>query len=265
MRFAFALTIVFALSACRDGDRGYSLGDATYDPALLASSGGEVSLTDGTRFDFAITSDRFRQWDAARKGFGRAVAARFGALLNPAAPSERSIRRATAYLEGEPGARQSIVRAGMSVRDFVLMTVALEQQMQLASRRSAETPVAAMPPPLPPYPLADDTLAGYGRTPSYALPPHVLPGDSVRRVDTVFLPPDTMRAGGDTLRPRMPAGSRDSVRRPPRDTAFPRPPDSLPPPRDSLEMRPDSASRPSSSPARSLSRSAATTDTFRAA
>jgi hypothetical protein len=217
MRPVRAFLVAFALAACDRGE--YSIGDARYDPAQLASSGGEVSLSDGTRLDFVITSDRYNQWDAARKGLSRPVSTRFGALLKPKSPTARTIERAVAYLEGDAAARQSIERAGMSVRDFVLMTVALEQQMQLATAKRT-TALAPMRDPVPaPAPATIDTSyqpAAEARDSA--------PLDTAWKVDTSARRRDTVRppAPRDTVAPK-----RDTLV-PKRDTLLP-----LPPPPDS--------------------------------
>lgn len=211
MRMGRLFLFAFALTACRD--EGYSVGDASYDPSLLTSSGGEVSLADGTHLDFLITSDRFKQWDAARRGFSRGASTRFGALLKPSAPTERTIQRAISYLESESNARQAIERTGMTVRDFVLMTVALEQQMRLATRRRTPGYPSEMPVSIDtPLPTAGDL------GPSYPYDP--LPADSARVTDTILLPSprDTGPVRRDTLRPaREPV--RDTLRLPSRDTS----------------------------------------------
>lgn len=230
---AFALVAVLA-AGCRDK---YSVGEAKYDPSLLTSSGGEVSLSDGSSFDYTITSDRYKQWDAARKGFSRSVSARFGDILNPAAPTERTIQRAITYLEGQQAVRASIERAGMTVRDFVMMTVALEQQMRLATRRRELPEMTELPPPVDTFALdttrSDSAYLPGEPGPRYPYTP--VPVDSPRRVDTVYLPQRDSLPARDTLRAR-----RDTTR-PPRDS-LPPPPDSSQA-RDSIPAPPDSLRR----------------------
>src|SRR5687767_11129489 len=140
------------LVAC---NRGESNDRAPVDPSQFSSSSGEVALSDGGSLEFSITSEQYKQWYAAQQALDKRVASRFGALLQPASPSERSIRRAVEYLESQPSARQAIERAGMSVRGFVVTTVALEQEMRVASESGQRPPdtMPAMPAPLPyPYP-----------------------------------------------------------------------------------------------------------------
>jgi hypothetical protein len=199
MRSVLALVLASALAACGSGDYASSF---TSDGRLLSSSGGEVELADGTRLGFVITSDRYKQWDAGRRGWGRGVASHFGNLLQPKSPTRRTIDRAVAYLESQGRARQAIERAGMSVRDFVLMTVALEQEMQLASGqggvRSAAAPARAPS-------MTDSTYVA------------ATIDSSRREVDTLAAPTsrDSVPPKRDTLwlkPPPPPAPSRDTLR-----------------------------------------------------
>lgn len=223
---------------------------------------GDVSLreSDGA----LVSSEQYRQWYAAHQGLDRRIASRFGALLRPSSPTERTIDRAVAYLNSEPRAREAIRRSGLSVRDFVLTTVALEQEMRVASQtgsRSADTlrvgslypypypyPTDTtarpayqsvpnpypLPPPATPYPM---TAPAHG-TPTGALPQ---PRDTARRVDTVYVPSPARRDSAprrdvfwsrDTTVRRDTAPGRDTLQR--RDTT---------PRRDTI-IRPDTTARP---------------------
>lgn len=255
MRRAWGLLVILA-AAC---DRGESdsgrvaersaLQDA--DGSLVANATGEVSLTDGSTLQFVVTSERYKQWDAARQGLDARTKVRFGQILQPRAPTERSIDQATAFLQGNPAARQSITRAGMSVRDFVLMTVALEQEMQLAGDPEAHAPPALLPMPMPePMPLPPPPIDTSYR------PAPVLPSP---RYDTLYGTPATRDSG---IRPWKPSETprhdtvivrRDSISRPtlapPRDTTIRR--DSVPRPtvRDTVRdttrrTPPDTLDRP---------------------
>jgi hypothetical protein len=222
--------------------------DARVNPAWLTNSSGEVSLADGSTMDYAITSERYKQWDRAREGLSRSVAARFGELLQPKAPTERSIQRSVTYLQSDARARQAIESAGLSVRGFVEMTVALEQQMQLATARG-EIPPEAMPVmpydtmayqtvPPPAYPYPTDTFRVDTAIAPYPQPmPSPYPVDTVTRAPTVFrrnfeLPaPDTSRRT-DSVPVR-------------RDAVLPPRPEPVPVPRrDSVLPRRDSISIP---------------------
>ena len=237
----------------------------------LYNASGEVALSDGGSLEFSITSESYKKWYRAHQGLDRRIASRFGALLQPASPSERNIDRAVEYLESEPKARDAIESAGMSIREFVVTTVALEQEMRVASERGdkpmdtlamavpypadsmyppAYTPYTpAYPPTYPPaYPPPAYPAPTYptpyppAYTPTNPVTPPAYPVlperrvDTTRRTDTIYLPQrDTVRR--DSVRSRVDTlwTRRDTIR--PRrdsvrrDTLLPRPP------RDTL--RPD--------------------------
>jgi hypothetical protein len=178
MRPLAAVVALIALLGGCDLVGGASGGQA--NASLRSSAGGEVTLSDGGSLHFAITSEKYKQWDAARQGITRGIAARFGALLQPQVPTTRSIALAADYLESQPGARRSIENAGMSVREFVVMTVALEQEMRLASNQVATAPPTdSMPYEFPPI---DTTFIA--PEPITPVVPETIPVDSIIRVDT---------------------------------------------------------------------------------
>ena len=194
MRFMRLLMLGAALAACRDEGRGEQVA-ARLDAAQLTSSDGEVALAEGGTLRFSVTSEQFRKWDAAQAGIDKTIQARFGDILKPESPSERTIDAAVAYLEGQPSARAAIEGAGLSVRQFVVTTVALEQEMRLASGRGSREP----------EPFVDSAVAMTPDTLT-TMPPVILPyqpppptvyppiDTAPRRVDTVYMP-----ASGDTL------------------------------------------------------------------
>jgi hypothetical protein len=192
------------LVACNRGDNTPL---RTADGSLLSSSGGDVELADGSRLQFVITSERYKQWDAARSALRPNVAARFGALLQPKSPSEKTIDRAVAFLETDVASREAIDRTGMSVKDFVLMTVALEQEMRAVADRGAQRP---QPSPMP-APLPSPVDSGADPRPPATAP-------STPRVDTAVKPDmiftsqrrDTSAPKRDTA--TVPKPSRDTVR-----------------------------------------------------
>jgi hypothetical protein len=215
------LAAAVLLAAC---DQLEGLRGGRSNGSLLSSSGGEVALADGGSLEFAITSEQYKRWDRARRGISRPVAARFGEILQPDAPTERSISEAVVYLESEARARNSIEKAGMSVRGFVVMTVALEQEMRVASGqpRVRQPEPTALPYDFPQF----DTTLIQPAQPPYPTP-YPMPVDSYRvdtyRVDTAFpiTPRDSTTRGilpsRDTLsRQRPTIFRRDTVIR--RDT-----------------------------------------------
>ena len=227
MRALMWMCFAASLAAC---DRA---GGNDANASLLTHSGGEVALADGSSLEFAITSDKYKQWDAAQRGISKRVAARFGALLRPDNPTERSINSAVSYLAGEPSARQAIESAGLTVRDFVVMTVMLEQEMRLASGKTPERREVSQPYDFPPVdttfiapqpvPVPEPTI--FGR--DTARRDTTIRRDTARR-DTV-IPRDAARRDTiirrDSARPPAPV-TRDTVRDTTRAPAIP--PDTLP-------------------------------------
>ena len=255
MRVVAILVLALIVSACKQ-DRTADAPPARPGEPGWTSSSGEVSLTEGEKMSFEITSERYKAWDAAREGLDSRIASRYGAILQPGSPSRRNIEKAVRYLEGEPAAKASIERAGMSVRDFVVTTVALEQEMRLASARG-EVPADPPPPMHQPYPM--DT-SSFG-TSTYTPIPLPQPVPVVRQYIDTFPRPDTPPGSyvitrTDTSTRRFPiadsiaraAARRDSVARvtPRRDTVVRRDTvmkrdttpaqrrDSVRPPRDTL-------------------------------
>src|SRR5688500_6708488 len=117
MRLIRTVIACCVLVACNRGDGNRDR--VPIDPSQFSSSSSEAALSDGGSLEFSITSEQYKQWYKAHQGLDRRIASRFGALLQPASPSERSIRRAVEYLESEPAARRAIESAGMSVRGLV--------------------------------------------------------------------------------------------------------------------------------------------------
>jgi hypothetical protein len=266
MRLIRVLSVLVCVACFDRGERHERADKPAQSDAQLYSSAGEVRLTDGGSLQFTITSEKYKQWYAAQQGFDKRIKSRFGALLQPASPSERTIARAVEYLQGEPRARDAIQRAGMSVRDFVVTTVALEQEMRVASESRAPAvdsmplpypypypldtahaappyppttvypPATQYPPAYQPYPAPYPTTTPYPTptpTPYPTTPSMILPErrvDTTRRVDTVFVPTPVAPTPTPVVRDT-------SVTR--RDPVLP-PRDSLTPRRDTLPTRRDS-------------------------
>ena len=175
-RQVLALLVVAGLAACR----GSSNASGDVDTALLHRSGGDVMLADGGRIDYEITSDRYRQWETARRAL-RAQKIGLTMRLDPLRVTEADIQRAVTFFERNGKARRLIEGTGMSVRDYVLTTLALEQQMAVASGRwsASERPRAPSTPVVPSESIAAELARDTGRV------------DTVPVVDTVVVPVDT--------------------------------------------------------------------------
>ncbi len=222
MRIAALVFVCLFIAACKQDRTADSPPARPGDPGWTSSTG-EVSLTDGETLSFTITSERYKAWDAAKDGLDSRIASRYGAILQPGSPSRRNIEKAVEYLESEPAARAAIERAGMSVRDFVVTTVALEQEMKLASARGEIPPDTLPTSAYQPYPM--DT-SSFGAT-TYTPIPLPEPVPVVRQYIDTSPPRDTTPPGTfvitrtDTTTRRFPiadsiaraAAARDSLAR----------------------------------------------------
>lgn len=251
MRILGCLAVALALTACDKvnisfGDKDRKAEWARIDESILTTSSGEVQLSDGRRLPYSVSSEQYRRWDVAQGSLDRGTAERFGELLDSQNPSEASMQRAVDYLESNRDAREAIERTGMSVRDFVMTTVALEQEMRLATGQGRPPNQVPMPPlysPVDTYAL--DTFPTYQPMP---LPPPT-PVPTYTPYTPTFDPRDTMTrvlppARVDTLYP-TPATAVPTEPRP----ATPPPvvvPSPTPTPRDTVRPRTDT--QPTSAP-----------------
>jgi hypothetical protein len=194
-----SVLLLAAIVSCGRGDA--ASGDV--DTALLHRPGGDVVLVDGESIPYEITSERYRQWESARRAL-RAARISLSMRLDPLRVTEAEIQRAVSFFERNGRARRIIEDAGLSVRDYILTTLALEQQMAVASGRWGE----ARRPRVPSAPVV----------PSESIAAE-LARDSARRVDTVPVV-DTVVIPVDTAPPRP---RPDTVPPPPEMRASPSP------------------------------------------
>jgi hypothetical protein len=186
-RQILALVFLVTLAGCRGSNDHY--GDV--DTALLHRSGGDVMLADGGRLAYEITSERYRQWETARRAL-RAQKIGLSMRLDPLRVTEADVQRAVDFFERNGKARRTIEGTGMSVRDYVLTTLALEQQMAVASGRwgTRERPRAPSAPVVPSESIAAELARDTGQR-----------VDTVPVVDTVVVPVDTTSPPDTTASP----------------------------------------------------------------
>jgi hypothetical protein len=183
----FALiALAFALSAVFLGcgrTRGGAAGGAV-DTAALSRPGGDVLLDEGGRIPYEITSDRYREWEAARRAL-RAAKISLTMRLDPLHVAQSDIDRAVNFFEGNGRARRAIEGAGISVRDYVLTTIALEQQMAVANGKwgAREQPATPATPVVPRESISAELSRDSSREETTRVRV-----DTVQRVDTVVVP-----------------------------------------------------------------------------
>jgi hypothetical protein len=113
----FALVVLFSLACKRDGG-SYNFDDASE----------EAQQAIATSVEFNLTEDVFQKWEKAQANLDKLPANELSNISDPGGsdPVARGIKR----LESSPRAKQAIESAGLSVRDFVLATVALAQAVK---------------------------------------------------------------------------------------------------------------------------------------
>jgi hypothetical protein len=104
---------------------------------FLANASGEAKEALSAPVSFALDEDNFAKWEIAEANLDDIPAADFSGSI-PAGGS--AIDRAVARLETSARAKRAIGAAGMSVRDFVLETVALAQAVQASQTGRSTVP-----------------------------------------------------------------------------------------------------------------------------
>jgi hypothetical protein len=127
MQLTFSAVAILLLGAgCKD--RGQS--DSVLLPGFIQGASAEAQQALATPVDFALTEENFGKWETAQRDLDRIPAS----LIPPLPSSGGSvIDRAVARLESSVAAKRVIEGAGLSVRDFVLETLALAQAVQASA------------------------------------------------------------------------------------------------------------------------------------
>jgi len=121
------LILVSAVGCKRDNDR---FATATGTSAFLDDASPEAREALSIQVDYRLTDESFAKWEIAQRNLDR--------LPRSAFPAESRggggdvIDRAVARLESSPRARTTIEATGLTVRDFVLQTLALAQATEAA-------------------------------------------------------------------------------------------------------------------------------------
>ena len=120
--------IVIAAAACkRDDDR---FATATGTSAFLDDASPEAREALSIQVDYVLTDASFAKWEIAQRNLDRLPRSAFPASSGNTRGDV--IDRAVARLESSPKARTTIEATGLTVRDFVLQTLALAQATEAA-------------------------------------------------------------------------------------------------------------------------------------
>src|SRR5688572_13225738 len=118
---AVGLVFLSAIGCKRDRDSGNGAGTSSF----LDNATPEAREALAIQVDYKLTDANFTQWEIAQRNLDRLPSSAF-----PARQVSRGgnvIDRAVARLESSPKARTTIEATGLTVRDFVLQTIALAQ------------------------------------------------------------------------------------------------------------------------------------------
>lgn len=96
-----------------------------------------------TALDYEVTPERYRRWVTAQQALDATPGLPAPPRIDPMRLGEADIGRAVAYLEGDARAARALARAGITARDYVLTTVALDQALVSAA---SSDPGATTPP-----------------------------------------------------------------------------------------------------------------------
>lgn len=102
----------------------------------------EVREALASRVDFRIDDDSFARWEAAQDNLDELPRS---AIKSTSMSGGNAVDRAVARLQSSPRARRAIERAGLSVREFVLATIALAQATEAAQTGRSTSPVPVPP------------------------------------------------------------------------------------------------------------------------
>lgn len=109
---------------------------------IFDSASPEVREALASRVDFRIDDDNFARWAAAQDNLDQLPRS---AMKSATFTGGSAVDRAVTRLESSPRARRAIEKAGLSVREFVLATIALAQATEAAQTGRSTSPVPVPP------------------------------------------------------------------------------------------------------------------------
>jgi hypothetical protein len=125
---ALLVLLLLPLGGCKREPREVT--DALGSSLLFDNASPEVREALASSVDFRINDDNFARWEEAQsnlEGLPRS------ALPTKSPAGGNAVDRAVARLESSPYTRTAIERTGLSVKEFVLETIALAQATEAAS------------------------------------------------------------------------------------------------------------------------------------
>jgi hypothetical protein len=111
--------------ACKKGGRSGT--------ESAAAAAGEAEPIEVEALNYEVTPERYRQWVAAQRALDATPGLPEPPRLDPTRFNEGEIARAVRYLESDARARAALARAGISARDYVLTSLAIDQALVVSS------------------------------------------------------------------------------------------------------------------------------------
>jgi len=126
---AFAALVLLALVSCKKENTSSSSANQ-FTSLLFDATSPAAREALATPVNFRLTEENYGQWEQAQRFLD---ALPRSAFASASGGGGNAIDRAVETLEASPRARTSIERTGLSVRDFVLETIALAQAAEAQS------------------------------------------------------------------------------------------------------------------------------------
>jgi hypothetical protein len=127
LRGVLAILLLSAVGGCKRENR--SEAESLTASLMFDNASPDAREALASRVDFRITDASFAQWEKAQRNLEKLPRSAI-----PSAPGigSTALDRAVSRLESSPYARTAIERTGLSVREFVLQTIALAQAAEAA-------------------------------------------------------------------------------------------------------------------------------------
>jgi len=127
VRGALAILVLSAVLGCKRENQNEA--ESLTASLMFDNASPDAREALASRVDFKITDASFAQWEKAQRNLEKLPRSAI-----PSAPGigSTAVDRAVSRLESSPYARTAIERTGLSVREFVLQTIALAQVAEAA-------------------------------------------------------------------------------------------------------------------------------------
>lgn len=227
----FVAFLTLSFIACKRDVNSYNFEDAS-EEAQQAIAG---------NVEFTLTEDIYQKWEKAQANLERLPSSELDRVPDPGGndPVARGIKR----LEGSPRARQAIESAGLTVKNFVLATVALAQAVK-ASQAGVPPTVGAIASNVR-FVMAHGSRIANGGAASVWVPPSELSEDEIAAQQSMQMDTATsdeeIATGAEGAQPTVPQLEDWSRNQPP-------PPPTQPRQRDSRTTQPQVLTVPPPTP-----------------